>query len=225
MKQQIMKQLEKLDSMTYKHSVRVMLICEEIEEYMGVEDHKLMNAALLHDVGKLYMPGMILDKNGRLTRLEREMIDLHPYIGYTMLTDLGVDEDICRIVLYHHGFKPLCIREPEYYDCSLIYQKACILRTVDSFEALTSDRSYHRGVPSKEAIEILLNENNYDKVAMEYLKIASADEKYKDSAVKRQGRDVSIESVESMIIKMDLLNDTTKHGRTTDLKVFHRMIS
>jgi len=204
MKQQIKKYLEQLDSMTFKHSVRVMLISEEIEEYMGLTDHKLMNAALLHDLGKLYIPHNILDKNGRLTKLERELIDMHPYIGYTLLSDLGVDEDICRIVLYHHGFKPLHIRDLEHYDYGCIYQKSSILRTVDSFEALTSDRSYHRGVPSKDAINILLREKNYDEVAMEYLIKASSNISMKSSAVRRGGHDISFECVEKIIDRMDL---------------------
>lgn len=204
MKQYIKKYLERLDSMTFKHSVRVMLICSEIEEYMGVTDHLMMNAALLHDVGKLYISNNILDKNGRLTKLERDLIDLHPYIGYKLLADIGVREDICRIVLYHHGFNPLYIRDLEYYDYSSIYQRASILRTVDSFEALTSDRSYHRGVSSKEAIKILLREKNYDETAMEYLIKISSDKNMKSSAVRRGGQDISFECVNKLIDKMEL---------------------
>lgn len=72
-----------LDSMTYNHSVRVMLISAEIEKHLGMKNHKLMYAAMFHDVGKMYIPFNILDKNIRLTKLERQIMDLHPYIGYT----------------------------------------------------------------------------------------------------------------------------------------------
>ena len=204
MKKHIIKYLERLDSLTYNHSVRVMMISSEIEEYMGILDHKLSNAALLHDIGKLYIPGNILDKNGRLTKLERELVDLHPYIGYVLLSDLGVDEDICRIVLYHHGFSPLCIRNIAHYDKSLIYQRAMILRTVDSFEALTSDRAYHRGLPEQEAIDILLGEKNYDETAMEYLTKTVSETGLKGSFVCRNGKDISMESVEELIEGMEL---------------------
>lgn len=204
MKKQIIKHLEKLDSTTFRHSARVMMISSEVESYMGVEDKKLMNAALLHDIGKLYIPYNILDKNGRLTKLERELIDLHPYIGYVILTDLGVDEDICRIVLYHHGFKPLCIRDLGYYDNSLIYQKASILRTLDSFEALTSDRAYHRGVPSHDALDILLKENNFDETAMDYLQSVYENDFLKNSAVRRTGKELTIEDVEKLVMGMEL---------------------
>jgi len=204
MKKQILKYLNNLDSMTYNHSVMVMMIAKEIEIYAGITDHKLMNAALLHDIGKLYIPHKILDKNGRLTKLERELVDLHAYIGYMILSDLSVDEDICRIVLYHHGFKPLHVRDVEYYDSSLIYQKACILRTIDSFEALTSDRSYHRGVTAEKALEILLDENNYNECAMEYLQTVVNDDCLEESVVRRSGKYPSLDDVNELLETMDL---------------------
>lgn len=202
-RKQIMRYLERLDSMTFNHSARVMMLASEVEKYMGVSDHKLMNAALLHDIGKIYVPHNILDKNGRLTKLERELIDLHPYTGYIILSDLGVDEDICRIVLYHHGFSPLCIREMPYYDYDLIYQKTSILRTVDSFEALTSDRPYHRGLPSKEAIEILFNEENYDATAMEYLRMVS-ESNDSSSAVHRTWKELDVDRIQNIVEGMVL---------------------
>lgn len=148
---QMIDMMKRLDSMTYNHSVRVMMISAEIEEYLGMTDHQLMYAALFHDVGKIYTPFNILDKNERLTKLERQIIDLHPYIGYSMLSELGIDEDICRIILYHHGTQPLTIQDVGHYDKDSVYEKALILHTIDAFEALTSDRPYHRGVISKEA--------------------------------------------------------------------------
>ena len=77
---QIIDIMKRLDSMTYNHSVRVMMISAEIEEYLGMTDHQLMYASILHDIGKIYIPFNILDKNTRLTKLERQIIDLHPYI-------------------------------------------------------------------------------------------------------------------------------------------------
>ena len=112
---QMIDMMKRLDSMTYNHSVRVMMISAEIEEYLGMTDHQLMYAALFHDVGKIYTPFNILDKNERLTKLERQIIDLHPYIGYSMLSELGIDEDICRIILYHHGTQPLTIQDVGHY--------------------------------------------------------------------------------------------------------------
>ena len=113
--------LRRLDSTTYNHSVRVMMISAEVEEYLNLTDHKLMCAALFHDIGKAYVPFDILDKKERLTGLERELVDLHSYFGYCMLNSIKVEEDICRIVLYHHGFRPLTIRDLGHYDNNNVY--------------------------------------------------------------------------------------------------------
>ena len=80
-----------------------------------------------------------------------------------MLSELGIDEDICRIILYHHGTQPLTIQDVGHYDKDSVYEKALILHTIDAFEALTSDRPYHRGVISKEALKIMTRGEKYDK--------------------------------------------------------------
>lgn len=196
--------LKQLDSMTYNHSVRVMMISAEIEEYFGMTDHKLMYAAIFHDIGKVYIPFNILDKNIRLTKLERQIIDLHPYIGYSMLSELGIDEDICRIILYHHGSRPFTIQDVGHYDNENIYAKALILHTIDAFEALTSDRPYHRGVTSKEALKILDREGGCDIKVIEYItEVASKDDM--TSAIHRMGpEDNKFEFVKKLILEMEL---------------------
>lgn len=202
---QMIDMMKRLDSMTYNHSVRVMMISAEIEEYLGMTDHQLMYAALFHDVGKIYTPFNILDKNERLTKLERQIIDLHPYIGYSMLSELGIDEDICRIILYHHGTQPLTIQDVGHYDKDSVYEKALILHTIDAFEALTSDRPYHRGVISKEALKIMRGEK-YDKKVLEYIMEISSKEEMGESAIHRMYQKESnrIDFVKDLIREMEL---------------------
>jgi len=203
---QLINTLSRLDSTTYNHSVRVMKIAAEVEEYMGFTDHRLMSAALFHDIGKLYVPFNILDKSGRLTNLERELIDLHPYIGYTILSDLGVREDVCRIVLYHHGFRPLTIHNIGYYDKDNIYEQSVILRTIDHFEALTSDRPYHRGVTSQDALDTLVREGDYNDSVLNYITETSSGRcMKKNSAVHRTNRPQEEQkTINELIMNMDL---------------------
>lgn len=203
---QMIDMMKRLDSMTYNHSVRVMMISAEIEEYLGMTDHQLMYAALFHDVGKIYTPFNILDKNERLTKLERQIIDLHPYIGYSMLSELGIDEDICRIILYHHGTQPLTIQDVGHYDKDSVYEKALILHTIDAFEALTSDRPYHRGVISKEALKIMTRGEKYDKRVLEYITEVSSKEEMGESAIHRMYQKESnrIDFVKDLIGEMGL---------------------
>ena len=179
--------LKRLDSTTYHHSVRTMMISAEIEEYFNLTDHKLMCAALFHDIGKAYIPFNILDKKDRLSNLERELVDLHPYFGYCMLSSIDVDEDICRIILYHHTFRPLTICDLGHYDNNSVYDKALMLHTIDAFEALTSDRPYHRGLPSKDAMQILMREGGCDNKTLEYITEIASKEEMATSAIHRRG--------------------------------------
>ena len=147
----------RLDSTTFNHSVRVMALAMEYEEYAGLDHNILSQAALVHDIGKVYVSNKILDKIGRLSKLEHLLVDLHPYIGYSMLKERGIREDIARIVLYHHGFKPPMLSEVsmEYEDKGFVNYASQVLRTIDAFEALTSDRPYHRGISAVEATNLL----------------------------------------------------------------------
>ena len=207
MSKEINKELEsilrRLDSLTYNHSIRVMMLASEVEDYLCMTEHTLMVAALFHDLGKLYIPFNILDKADRLSPLERELIDLHPYIGYKMLSGLGVCEEICRIVLCHHSFRPLTIQDVGYYDNDEMYNKAVILHTIDSFEALTSDRPYHRGLPPKEAIQILGREGYCDDKTLEYIKEMAYKEDAGISVVNRTNHDKS-SCLTNLIMEMDL---------------------
>jgi putative nucleotidyltransferase with HDIG domain len=158
-----------LDSSTYNHSIRVMDIALEVEQYLRLPDHNLSSAGLLHDIGKFYIPMNILDKVGKLSPLEKELMDLHSYFGYQILEDFGLDEDVCRIVLYHHGINPITIKEIEPYDKASVLDQAYMLHSIDEFEALTSDRPYHRGVPARKALEIMQDEANHHPKVLEYI--------------------------------------------------------
>ena len=159
----------RLDATTYNHSVRVMKIASEIESFYGLGDNYLSIAALLHDIGKVYISRKVLDKVSPLTGLEREIISLHPYYGYKILKDYDINEDVCRLVLYHHGMDPLCLTPVETDNTEKIREMARLLHSIDSFEALTSDRPYHRGYRTEEALKIMLSETGHHKIFIDYL--------------------------------------------------------
>lgn len=174
--------LTRLDSFTYNHSVRTMTIATEVENYLSMDNHELSIAALLHDVGKIYIAPSILDKKGRLNTIERELVDLHSYVGYMMLRDMKVNERISRIVLYHHGFQPVALSKVGSYIEYDVLEKADILHAIDVFEALTSDRPYHRGLPSKEALSEM-KEKRFHKKTLDYFEMVISEER--NSAVRR----------------------------------------
>ena len=162
--------LQLLDAVSFNHSYRVREISRDAENFFEHNDSTLSKAAFVHDIGKIYISTKILDKKGTLSQVEKNIIDLHPYISYQVLRELGVYEGICRIALYHHGINPPCLSFVENYDNKKIMHYAEMLRTIDSFEALTTDRSYRRGFPSKEAIRIMEGENFHDEKTLDFLK-------------------------------------------------------
>lgn len=185
MKNDIYGMFYRLDSITYNHSVRVMALAKEFEEYSGQKDDVLSQAALMHDIGKVFIAEKILDKVDRLTVLEREMVSLHPYIGYHMLKDLEINDEICQIILYHHGKHPATLSDIASVPTREIFDRSLMLHTIDSFEALTSDRPYHRGHVPKEAIEIMKQESDHHPLVMEYLTRTAEQTPAKVSAVHR----------------------------------------
>ena len=169
----IFQALQKLDASTYNHAVRVKDFAREIECYMDYEDDELSDAALVHDIGKCYISNFILDKPAVLTELEREIVNLHSYFGYVILKNLAVEEKICRIVLYHHSKDPITIHHVEAYkgdDMDDVYEKAQMLHSIDSFEALTTDRPFRRGFSVNDAISIMEEEGNHHPKVLEYFR-------------------------------------------------------
>lgn len=164
----IFQALQKLDSATYNHSIRVRDLAREIECYLEYDNDELSDAALVHDIGKCYISSFILDKPAVLSKLEREIVDLHSYFGYEILKNLQVSEKLCRIVLYHHSHTPLMIHELEEYNDEDAYEKASLLHSIDAFEALTTDRPYRRGYSVRDALAIMKEEGNHHPKVIEY---------------------------------------------------------
>jgi HD-GYP domain-containing protein (c-di-GMP phosphodiesterase class II) len=98
-------------------------------------------AGLVHDVGKIGVPEAVLCKTGKLTDEEYALIKEHPEIGYHILEDIPQLDDVLPGVLYHHerfdgrGY-------PEGRCGPDIPQIARIIGLVDSFDAMSSNRTY-----------------------------------------------------------------------------------
>ena len=136
------------DFHTFTHATNVASYCVILAERMGVSDRgelrQIASAAMLHDIGKRFIPASILTKPGRLSPAEREMIETHPSRGYEELcqrTDLDFGQ--LMMVYQHHervdgtGY-PVRIRREE------IHPWASMLAVVDVFDAMTARRPYRR---------------------------------------------------------------------------------
>ena len=108
----------------------------------------------LHDIGKIGVPEEILNKPGRLTDDEFDVIKSHPVIGEQIIRPLDFLAEARPIVRNHHerwdgrgypdGLEGQCIPRP-----------AALLSIVDSYDAMTSNRPYRDGMPKQKALDIL----------------------------------------------------------------------
>jgi putative nucleotidyltransferase with HDIG domain len=146
---------------TAGHSERVTENALKIGRVLGLTPNELENlhrGALLHDIGKIGVPASILDKPGKLTNEEYEIIQEHPRAGARILEPIAAYAPIIHIVLQHHehfngeGYPVGLARE----DISL---GARILAVVDVFDALISDRPYRKGLEQEATLKIIKQES------------------------------------------------------------------
>lgn len=149
--------LEYYDGSTRTHSEVSAGYAFEIACSLGLskEQARLVRwAALVHDIGKIFIPQSILRKPGKLTGEEYELVKLHTLKGEELLASIKDLEPVARIVRHHHerfdgtGY-PDGLRGEE------IPIESRILAVVDAFEAMTSDRPYRKALSIDEALEEL----------------------------------------------------------------------
>lgn len=133
---------------TAEHCRRTAGIVRLMSGALKVCDSELYPAALLHDIGKIVIPNSILNKKGKLSEQERDIIDYHAYAGYKILNMYGINSEVCSIVRFHHGHEGMLIESDIGY-------KADILRIADAYDAITSNRPYRVAMSHDEAVKIL----------------------------------------------------------------------
>jgi len=140
------------DPYTHSHSKNVSIYSKAIADQMLLPEHEMETlelAAILHDIGKIAIPESILNKPGKLTREEFEIMKTHPVCGVKIVENIKEMEEIIPGMKHHHerydgkGY-PDGLREEE------IPLSARILAVADTYDAMTSDRPYRKG-PGHEA--------------------------------------------------------------------------
>ena len=152
----LLKSLITYDDYTFSHSVNVSVISAATARYIGfTEDEagQIGLAALMHDIGKLYIPKEILLKGGRLSPTEWQMIKRHPVDGAKILREEGVDEMTCAVAYQHHMRHDLT-GYPRYRG-EKILQASEIVRIADTYDALTTKRVYRKQISPYEAIKVM----------------------------------------------------------------------
>jgi HD-GYP domain-containing protein (c-di-GMP phosphodiesterase class II) len=153
------KHVEK-NAKTGTHSNRVSQLCKFLGMAMDLPDsdiYKLEVSGLFHDIGKIAIQDHILNKSGPLTEQEWHEIMRHPEVGYWILSTSLEMSDIAKYVLYHHerfdgsGY-PKGLKERE------IPLLSRIISVVDSYDAMTNQRSYKETLNQDMAVnELMMN--------------------------------------------------------------------
>ncbi len=149
--------IEIRDTYTRGHTDRVKLTAETIARKLGWGNERLFHlwmGCTLHDIGKIGVPDRILNKPGRLSSEEFQVMRTHPIIGAKIVEGIPFLEPALPYILYHHerwdgkGY-------PEGLQGKAIPIEGRILAVADTFDAITSDRPYRQGGPIERAISEL----------------------------------------------------------------------
>lgn len=145
------------DFNTFTHVTNVASYSVILAQRMGISDHcqlkRIATAAILHDVGKRFIPSTILTKPGRLDAEEREIIETHPLRGYEELCERTEFEFGQLMMIYQHHERvdgtgyPVRILKEE------IHPWARMLAVVDVFDAMTARRPYRRPATPEYVLE------------------------------------------------------------------------
>lgn len=149
--------IEAKDPYTEGHCERLAALGRSLGLAMGADQElltALQRGGYLHDLGKISVPEHILVKSGSLTAEEWEIIQQHPVTGERICRPLRSFRAVLPIIRHHHekwdgsGY-------PDGLAGEAIPLGARILQVVDVFDALTTDRPYHRALPWPEALAVL----------------------------------------------------------------------
>ncbi len=163
-----------LDQTLFDHSSRVLHLAIRLGKTLGLNDHDLAIlsiSAQLHDVGKIAIPGEILNCPGRLADAEMAIMKTHSEHGERFIRcerDIPFCDEVAGIVRHHHerwdgsGY-------PDGLSGQEIPLLSRIIAVADSWDAMSSWRAYHPGRKPDEVLRILISErgSKHDPVAID----------------------------------------------------------
>jgi putative nucleotidyltransferase with HDIG domain len=150
--------LKSHDEYTFVHIINVAVLSMSLAEALGFDSHATHEvgiAALLHDVGKKAVPREVLNKTGRFTEAEFQMIQVHPVEGARILLRTPGVPEVAPIVAFEHhirfdgGGYP---RVPRGWQINLASR---ITQLADVFDALRTHRPYRPGMPLEKIVQIM----------------------------------------------------------------------
>ena len=148
--------IEARDENTKGHSKRVSELASVLGMYLQIgikEVEKLRYAGILHDVGKIGIRDAVLNKQGPLSDEEYRIMKTHPQLGDAILQNVSSLEPCIREAAKHHHERFDGRGYPDHLKGEEIPLFARILAVVDTYDAMTCDRVYRKGLPKEVALE------------------------------------------------------------------------
>ena len=152
--------MRSFDDSTYAHCLNVALICRVMAGWLHLSDEDtdiLTLSGLLHDIGKVGISDDILNKPGKLTSEEFDIMKSHSQKGYDILKNQNIDERVKLTALQHHercdgsGY-------PSTLHSDNIIKFAKLIAIADVYDAMTSARVYRKGLCPFKVISIFEEE-------------------------------------------------------------------
>ncbi len=144
------------DDLTYAHCLNSALIAGVFAQWLKMgneETNTLILCGFFYDIGKLKLPYDLIWKSGKLTPLEFAQIKTHTIIGFQLLQEFPIDENIIKATLSHHERFDGTGYPSKLHDLQ-INEYARIIAIIDSYEAMSSARTYRQSKHPFQIIDI-----------------------------------------------------------------------
>jgi cyclic di-GMP phosphodiesterase len=167
-----MSRLRMKDEYLIEHSLNVSILMTIFAKYLGVDKaiiEQLALGAFLHDVGKVLVPSEVLNKPGRLTSEEYEVMKQHVTFGIKLLGKLPDLSDIAKSTVHEHHERLDGKGYPNALNAEQITEYGRMIAIVDSYDAMTAERVYKAGMSPIKAFKILVSDapNSYDETLVD----------------------------------------------------------
>lgn len=173
--------IKSMDNYTYSHCVNVAIVSLILGISLNLTKTQLKylcTGALIHDIGKAFIPCEILQKPGRLTPEEFDIIKTHTRFGYDFADNMATFSAFVKAIILQHHERYDGLGYPNGLKGNEINYLARIVSVADVYDALTSDRPYKRALCPSDAVEYLMSNagtlfdfnivNTFSKVIIPY---------------------------------------------------------
>ncbi|MDD3050123.1 MAG: HD-GYP domain-containing protein [Candidatus Cloacimonetes bacterium] len=168
-----MTNLRQYDEYTFNHSVNVMVLSLSLAYHLNLTNDEIFSigkGAILHDIGKAKLPITLINKPGKLSDYEFNLIKTHPIHGLEICMQEHIKDDIVNDIVGHHHESYDGSGYPEHLRTREISKYAAIVSISDFYDALTTQRSYKQVINPPEAINIIYGTSNkkFDRRLVNY---------------------------------------------------------